>query len=154
MPNYEWKTFFYYWTGSWRQKRVSCNYFCVIGVKLAVTLWCQHASPLLHVETLTFSQLHLPVGERLPARIRRRIAGSHKLYPLQPDPGLVGRAVESSMLHNLSQEWDDTLSAILVIIREIDLVTEEHHPLAKLDRWHHHAVGSSSVLTIVVKSLQ
>ena len=49
--------------------------------------------------------------ERLSPRVSGRVAGPHKLDPLQGDPGLVRRPVETTVLHDLPQEGDDTLSA-------------------------------------------
>lgn len=54
----------------------------------------------------------------------------------------------------LSRSAQGSLHTIFVSVGEVDLVTEEHHPLAKLDRSHHYAVGSPAVLTVVVKGLQ
>ena len=43
---------------------------------------------------------------------------------------------------------------IFVIVREVDLITEQNHPLAQLHGSHHNAIGCATVLTIVVKGLQ
>ena len=74
--------------------------------------------------------------------------------PLQPDPGLVRSAVEPSMLHDLPQEGDDALRAVLVRVRQVDLVAEQHHPLAELDGCHDRPVGRPAILAVVVKGLQ
>ena len=50
-----------------------------------------------------------PVSKWLSARIGWRIASPYKLNPLERDPGLVACAVESVVLHQLTQEGDDTL---------------------------------------------
>lgn len=43
---------------------------------------------------------------------------------------------------------------ILVHAGEVDLVTEDHDPLAELDGGEHDPVGGAAVLTVVVKGLQ
>ena len=55
---------------------------------------------------------------------------------------------------HLSEEGDDPLGAILVHVGQIDLVTEEHQPLAQLDGSEHHSVGGAAVLAVVVEGLQ
>ena len=57
-------------------------------------------------------------------------------------------------LSHLSKEGDDPLRAVLVNVGQIDLVTEEHQPLAQLDGREHHSVGGAAVLTVVVEGLQ
>lgn len=43
---------------------------------------------------------------------------------------------------------------IFIRVWEVDLVTEEHHPLSQLYGGHDHSVGGLAVLTVVVKRLQ
>lgn len=121
-----------------------------------------------------------PVCEGLSARVSRRITGANKLNPLQFNPSLVRGAVEASVLHHLqreqrrchdhfrhfqisaasrrlvhlSDEGDDSLRAVFVHVGQIDLVTEQHQPLAQLDGGEDHAVRSPAVLAVVVESLQ
>lgn len=54
----------------------------------------------------------------------------------------------------LSEEGDDSLCAILVHVRQIDLITEQHQPLAKLDRGEDHTVGGTAVLAVMIEGLQ
>lgn len=54
----------------------------------------------------------------------------------------------------LSDEGDDSLCAILVHVWQIDLITEEHQPLAQLHRGEDHTVGGSAVLAVMIKGLQ
>lgn len=54
----------------------------------------------------------------------------------------------------LSDERDDSLCAILVHIRQIDLITEQHQPLAQLDRSEDHTVWSTAVLAVMIKGFQ
>lgn len=54
----------------------------------------------------------------------------------------------------LSNERDDSLCAVLVHIWQIDLITEQHQPLAQLDGSKDHAIGGSSVLTVMIKGFQ
>lgn len=119
------------------------------------------------------------MGERFPAGIGGRVTGSNKLNPLQLNPRLVRGAVEAAVLHHLpkqeeskpqpavglsaltcrrgaylSQEGDDSLGAVLVHVRQVDLVAEQHQPLAQLDGGQHHPVGGPAVLAVVVEGLQ
>lgn len=55
---------------------------------------------------------------------------------------------------HLSEEGDDSLCAILVHVWQIDLITEQHQPLAQLDGGEDHTIGGAAILTVVVKSLQ
>lgn len=54
----------------------------------------------------------------------------------------------------LSDERDDSLCAILVHIWQIDLITEQHQPLAQLDRSEDHAVRGTAVLAVMIKGFQ
>lgn len=54
----------------------------------------------------------------------------------------------------LSEERDHPLCAILVHVWKIDLITEQHQPLAQLDRGKHNTVGGAAVLAVVIKSLE
>ena len=47
--------------------------------------------------------------ERLPAGVGGRVAGPDKLDALEGDPRLVAGPVEPTVLHNLTQERDDSL---------------------------------------------
>ena len=135
----------------------------------------QRRRPLLSERTFEV-YVASPVREGLPAGIGGRVAGTHELDPLQSDPGSVGRTVETSVLHDLTQERDHSLRAcvhssttvsqhamlhttshiltVFVIVREIYLVTKQHNPFPQLHGSHHHAVGRAAVLTVVVKCLQ
>lgn len=72
------------------------------------------------------------VGERLATGVCGRVTSPHELDPLQTNPGLVAGAVEPAVLHQLAQERDDSLRAVLVHVRQVDLVTKQHKPLAQL----------------------
>jgi hypothetical protein len=52
-----------------------------------------------------------PMREWLPPWVGWRVTRTHKLDPLQLDPGLVRGAVETTVLHNLAQEGNNTLGA-------------------------------------------
>lgn len=54
----------------------------------------------------------------------------------------------------LSDERDDSLCAIFVHIWQIDLITEQHQPLAQLDRSEDYTVGGTSVLAVMIKGFQ
>ena len=47
-----------------------------------------------------------------------------------------------------------TACTVFVIVRQVDLITEEHQPLPHLNRRHHGAVGCLPELTVLLKSLQ
>lgn len=55
---------------------------------------------------------------------------------------------------HLSEERDDSLCAVFVHVWQIDLITEQHQPLAQLDGGEDHTVGGTTVLTVVVKGLE
>lgn len=54
----------------------------------------------------------------------------------------------------LSDERDDSLGAVLVHVWKIDLITEQHQPLAQLDRGEDHTVGGTAVLAVMIEGLQ
>lgn len=54
----------------------------------------------------------------------------------------------------LSDEGDDPLRAVLVHVGQVDLVAEEHQPLAQLHGCQHHAVGRAAVLAVMIEGLQ
>lgn len=54
----------------------------------------------------------------------------------------------------LSDERNDSLRAVLVHVWQVDLVTEQHQPLAQLDGSKDHPVGSATVLAVMVKGFQ
>ena len=58
-----------------------------------------------------------------------RVAGTYELDSLKRDPLLILRPPVAVLLGNLSQECDHCLRAILICIREIDLITEYDKPL-------------------------
>jgi len=65
------------------------------------------------------------VAERLAAGVRRRVARAHELDALQGHPRLVRRAVEAAVLHQLPEERDHALGAVLVHVGEVDFVAEQ-----------------------------
>lgn len=54
---------------------------------------------------------------------------------------------------HLSEEGDDPLGTILVHVGQVDLITEEHEPLAQLHGGQDHTVGRATVLAVVIKGL-
>lgn len=54
----------------------------------------------------------------------------------------------------LSDERNDSLCAVLVHVRQIDLITEQHQPLAQLDRGEDHTIGGTAVLAVMIKGFQ
>ena len=98
-----------------------------------------------------------PVAKGFPARICGRIASSNKLDSLQPDKLLLlarPSPVEPVVLHHLPQEGDHPLGAVVVHVRQVDLVTEHDQPDAQLHWREDHSVGSLSILAIVVEGLE
>ena len=57
------------------------------------------------------------------------------------------------MLDHLAEEGDDALRAVAIHLGEVDLVAEHDEPLAELDGGEDEAVGSASVLAVVVEGL-
>ena len=68
--------------------------------------------------------------------------------------GICNCGCRPAISSHLSEEGDDPLGAVLVHVGQIDLVAEEHQPLAQLDGREYHAVGGAAVLTVVVEGLQ
>lgn len=54
----------------------------------------------------------------------------------------------------LSDERDDSLCAILVHVRQIDLITEQYQPLAELHWSKDHTVGRTAVFAVMIKCFQ
>lgn len=59
----------------------------------------------------------------------------------------------TNLLH-LSDERDDSLCAIFVHVWQIDLITEQHQPLAKLNWSKDNAIGCTAVFAIMIKCFQ
>lgn len=64
------------------------------------------------------------------------VASAHKHDAFKVNPLLVARAPETILLCDLSQEGDNGLSAILVSLWQIDLITENNEPLVSLKGSH------------------
>ena len=97
------------------------------------------------------------MAQWLPARISGRIASSDKLDPLKPYKLLLlpsSSPVESVVFHHLPEERDHPLGAVVVHVRQVDLVAEHDQPDAKLHRREDHTIGRLSILAIVVEGLQ
>ena len=94
------------------------------------------------------------IRQRLPSGIRRWIAGADELDPLESDPLLVGSAVKPAVLEHLAQEGNDALRAVLVHVGQVDLVAEENEPFVDLQRREDDAVGSASILAVVIEGLE
>jgi hypothetical protein len=91
--------------------------------------------------------------ERFTADVGGRVAGSHELYPFQRDPLPVSCSPEAMLLGKLPEEGDDSHRRILVSIRQIDLIAEDHQPLAGLLRSQHDAAHSLVVLAVMLELL-
>ena len=91
---------------------------------------------------------------RHSARVRGRITRSHKLDPFESDERLITGTVEATVLQHLSQEADNSLCAVFILTRQINLIAEHNEPLVELD-WSQHGTGAGSlVFAVVVKGLQ
>ena len=86
--------------------------------------------------------------QRFSARIRGRIASANDLYAFQMDPGTVRCAVEAAVFNDLPQEGDHALGSVVVLVRKIDLITEEDQPLVELHRRQHVTTRSPSVRSV------
>ena len=80
--------------------------------------------------------------ERLAARVSRRVAGPEELHAVEGDELGVGRPPEPVLLHELPDEGDDTLRAVLVGFGQVALVAEHDDPLAHLLRPHDHPLAA------------
>lgn len=76
------------------------------------------------------------VAQETSARVRGRVASTHKHDALERHPLLVRRAVETILLSHLSQESDDWNGSILIGLGQVDLITEHNQPFACLSRHH------------------
>ena len=94
------------------------------------------------------------VGKRFPARIRRWVTRAHKLDSLESHPLLVGGAVKAAVLEHLTEERDDALRAVLVHVGQVDLVAEKDEPFVDLQRGEDDAVGSPTILAVMVEGLE
>jgi hypothetical protein len=94
------------------------------------------------------------VRQGLSARVSRRVASADKLDAFIFDPHLVRGTEEASMLHHLAQEGDNSLCAIAIHIRQVDLITEEHQPFVEHNRRQNNTVRSLAVLAVMIKGLE
>lgn len=54
----------------------------------------------------------------------------------------------------LSDEGNDSLRAVLVHVGQVDLVAEQHQPLAELYGGEDHPVGCAAVLAVMIECFQ
>ena len=97
------------------------------------------------------------MAQWLPARISGRIASSDKLDPLKPYKLLLlpsSSPVESVVFHHLPEERDHPLGAVVIHVRQVDLVAEHDQPDAKLHWREDHSIWCLSILAIVVEGLE
>lgn len=86
--------------------------------------------------------------------IGRWVAGANELNSLEPNKLLVGGAPESILLSNLSQESNNNLSTVLVLIWKIYLITKHDKPLVELLRSEDDALRSLLVVAVLVEGFQ
>ena len=97
------------------------------------------------------------MAQWLPARISGRVASSDKLDSLKPHKLLLLPSpcpVESVVFHHLPEERDHPLGAVVVHVRQVDLVAEHDQPDAKLHWREDHSIWCLSILAIVVEGLE
>ena len=97
------------------------------------------------------------MAQWLPARISGRVASSDKLDSLKPHKLLLLPStcpVEPVVFHHLPEERDHPLGAVVVHVRQVDLVAEHDQPDAKLHWREDHSIWCLSILAIVVEGLQ
>jgi hypothetical protein len=95
-----------------------------------------------------------PMRQWFATRVSWRIASTDKLDAFQFNPRLVRSTIKASMLNYLTKEGNHTLCSILVQLRQVDLIAEQHEPLVQLYWSQHKAVGRLAILAIMVKCLQ
>ena len=70
--------------------------------------------------------------ERMTTGISRRITGSDELNSLERHPLFVRDSPEAMLLGELSQESNDDLRAVLILVGQVDFIAENDEPLVGL----------------------
>jgi hypothetical protein len=94
------------------------------------------------------------MAERYTYGISGRVANTHKLNALQLDPGLVTSTPVTSTFDKLTQEEDDSLSAVFVLTGEVDFIAEDNQPPSDLHWGKNNTIWSLAVLAILLEGLQ
>jgi flagellin-specific chaperone FliS len=94
------------------------------------------------------------MAERYTYGISGRVASTNKLNVLQLDPGHVTSTPVTSAFDKLTQEGDDSLSAIFVLSGEVDFVAEDNQPPSDLHWGKNNTIWSLVVLEILLEGLQ
>mmetsp|Transcript_110735 Transcript_110735/g.352711 ORF Transcript_110735/g.352711 Transcript_110735/m.352711 type:complete len:877 (-) Transcript_110735:5495-8125(-) len=90
----------------------------------------------------------------MSARVSGRVARAQELHALDADPLLVGRAVEAAHLGDLTDEHDDPLCAVLVLLGQVALVAEHNNPPSELQRTHDQAARRLNDLAVGLEGLE
>ena len=69
--------------------------------------------------------------QRHTSGVRRRVAGTHELDVLRLDPQVVARVPESALFDDLTEEADDALRSVLVLLGKVHLVAEHDERLVR-----------------------
>jgi hypothetical protein len=102
------------------------NHFQKYSVVCAVNLFQGNLSRI--IDNDEGGVMKETIAERYTSRISGRVTSTHKLNALQLDPGLVTSTPVTSAFNKLTQEEDDSLSAVFVLSGEVDFVAEDNQP--------------------------
>lgn len=70
----------------------------------------------------------------MPTNVSGWVASSYDLNPFQGNSLPILRPPKAVLLSDLSDEGDDDLSAVLVLVRKVDFITEDNESLVGLVR--------------------
>mmetsp|Transcript_98082 Transcript_98082/g.299852 ORF Transcript_98082/g.299852 Transcript_98082/m.299852 type:complete len:278 (+) Transcript_98082:5315-6148(+) len=93
------------------------------------------------------------VGHGVAPCVRRWVAGPEELHSLHGDPLPGLGVVKPAHLSDLPDEHDDLLSAVIVFVGQVALVTKNDHPLVMRLRPHHHPAWGFGDLAISLECL-
>jgi hypothetical protein len=128
------------------------NHFQKCSVVCAVNLFQGNLSRIInHDEGGVTTET---MAERYTSGISGRVASTHKLNALQLDPGLVTSTPVTSAFDKLTQEGDDSLSAVFVLSGEVDFVAGDNQPPSDLHWGKNNTIWSLAVLAILLEGLQ
>lgn len=98
-----------------------------------------------------------PLAQAYSAGVRWRVTCAHKLNALQGHPFTV-MVKETPSLHQLPQEHDDRLSAIFILLGQVELVAKDNKPMGAgiglSVRLADQAFGRVADLTVLSKCLE
>mmetsp|Transcript_13007 Transcript_13007/g.35949 ORF Transcript_13007/g.35949 Transcript_13007/m.35949 type:complete len:303 (+) Transcript_13007:343-1251(+) len=89
----------------------------------------------------------------MSSSISWRVARTQELHALQADPLSVSRSEETTCFCHLSNPHDDALRAVLVLLRQVDLIAKEHEPPTWLQRPHDESIRGLHGFAIELQGL-